>query len=318
MHDILEGAVRMNFALLMNYLTTNKILNAEKLNDALKSFKYGRIDKTNEVPSNLFTKDSAYLISATHQWMLMRLFPLLFGELLKNNEYFLHFVSLSEIFLSLMDETFNLDKIIMRIKIDNYLKKYLELYPDDKLKPKQHFLIHYPRAILNFGPPKFYWMMRFEAKHSYFKRTDQALHNHCNQLKSLAVRHQNLQVYHLISPCLFIDLDLGSPQRHKNVHNIDLIEILMNNKKFNLFNWVKKKALNIKLVNGDIILTKKQVLPRFSSIQSIIVSCEKLIFLVSDLKTIEYISYKASYKLEEVEVMQKLFHYCLKKSNNNQ
>ena len=151
MHDILEGAVRMNFALLMNYLTTNKILNAEKLNDALKSFKYGRIDKTNEVPSNLFTKDSTYLISATHQWMLMRLFPLLFGELLKNNEYFLHFVSLSEIFLSLMDETFNLDKInIMRIKIDNYLKKYLELYPDDKLKPKQHFLIHYPRAILNF------------------------------------------------------------------------------------------------------------------------------------------------------------------------
>ena len=95
----------------------------------------------------------------------MRLFPLLFGELLKNNEYFLHFVSLSEIFLSSMDETFNLDKInIMRIKIDNYLKKYIELYPDDKLKPKQHFLIHYPRAILNFGPPKFYWVMRFESQ----------------------------------------------------------------------------------------------------------------------------------------------------------
>ena len=51
------------------------------------------------------------------------------------------------------------------------------------------------------------------------------------------------------------------------------------------------------------------MIPRFSSIQSIIISCEKLIFLVSDLKTIEYISYKASYKLKEVEVMQKLFHY---------
>lgn len=81
--------------------------------------------------------------------MLMRLFPMLFGEKLKHNHHFLHYISSSEIFLSLMDDEFNLEKInILRLKIDIYLRRLIELYPEENIKPKQHFLIHYPRAIL--------------------------------------------------------------------------------------------------------------------------------------------------------------------------
>jgi hypothetical protein len=74
----------------------------------------------------------------------MRLFPMLFGEKLKHNHHFLHYISLSE-----MDDEFNLEKInILRLKIDIYLRRLIELYPEENIKPKQHFLIHYPRAIL--------------------------------------------------------------------------------------------------------------------------------------------------------------------------
>jgi hypothetical protein len=44
------------------------------------------------------------------------------------------------------------------------------LYPDKKLTPKHHFLIHYPTALTKCGPPSRYWCMRFEARHNLFKK----------------------------------------------------------------------------------------------------------------------------------------------------
>ena len=43
-------------------------------------------------------------------------------------------------------------------------------FPETTLKPKHHFMRHYPAQILKFGPLIRVWMMRFESKHSYFKR----------------------------------------------------------------------------------------------------------------------------------------------------
>lgn len=36
--------------------------------------------------------------------------------------------------------------------------------------PKHHFSLHFPDDILRFGPPRFYWCMRFEAKNQEHKR----------------------------------------------------------------------------------------------------------------------------------------------------
>ena len=41
---------------------------------------------------------------------------------------------------------------------------------DDLFKPKAHFYSHYPMDILNFGPTRQYWCMRFEAFNQFFKR----------------------------------------------------------------------------------------------------------------------------------------------------
>eukprot|EP00327_Prymnesium_parvum_P007073 CAMPEP_0182801520 /NCGR_PEP_ID=MMETSP0006_2-20121128/2999_1 /TAXON_ID=97485 /ORGANISM="Prymnesium parvum, Strain Texoma1" /LENGTH=261 /DNA_ID=CAMNT_0024926853 /DNA_START=803 /DNA_END=1588 /DNA_ORIENTATION=- len=38
-------------------------------------------------------------------------------------------------------------------------------------KPKNHFAVHIPTDILNFGPPRGYWCMRFEAKNQELKRS---------------------------------------------------------------------------------------------------------------------------------------------------
>ena len=138
MHDMLEGTVRVNIKLLMTYLSSMPKINKhrytlEQLNEDLASFPYGRIDKDNKPPTNLFTDKSSYKISATHQWMVMRVLPILIGEKLKNDSKFLHFVQLVEIVCLLHDDEFDEMKINnLTMKIDKYLQEFKINYPVEK------------------------------------------------------------------------------------------------------------------------------------------------------------------------------------------
>ena len=54
--------------------------------------------------------------------------------------------------------------------IDEYLELRHSLFPNIKLRPKHHFLKHYPSLTMQFSPLISVWAMQFESKHSYFKR----------------------------------------------------------------------------------------------------------------------------------------------------
>lgn len=71
-----------------------------------------------------------------------------------------------------------------------------ELFQNFIFKPKFHYLVHYPKLILEFGPLISFWSMRFEAKHLYFKRVSQSIKNNINLPYSLSKRHQQLQCYY--------------------------------------------------------------------------------------------------------------------------
>ena len=47
--------------------------------------------------------------------------------------------------------------------------KFLEVYGERMFKPKNHFASHFPSDILNHGPVRHYWCMRFEALNQMFK-----------------------------------------------------------------------------------------------------------------------------------------------------
>lgn len=79
--------------------------------------------------------------------------------------------------------------------IQEYLESRKSLFPDSPLKPKHHFLRHYPALILKFGPLIRLWTMRFESKHSYFKRCARHLKNFKNICLTLSERHQMFQAY---------------------------------------------------------------------------------------------------------------------------
>lgn len=80
-------------------------------------------------------------------------------------------------------------------KIAEHHKLLTETFPIFSIRPKHHFVDHYPHLIHCFGSLLELWSIRFEAKHSFFK---EVMHNtHKYGLLSLATKHQQIFAYFL-------------------------------------------------------------------------------------------------------------------------
>ena len=88
-------------------------------------------------------------------------------------------------------------------KISEHRKLLLIVFPGQKLKPKHHFLEHYAHLIRCFGPLVDFWTLRFEAKHSFFKKLVRDVNNFKNILLTLSLRHELMLAYYMDMPSLF-------------------------------------------------------------------------------------------------------------------
>lgn len=77
---------------------------------------------------------------------------------------------------------------ILQQEITNFLETFRRCYPQAKVKPKMHFLLHLPQQMVEFGPLRNHSTMRAEAKHQSFK--DNRWRNFINLPHSLLKRHQ--------------------------------------------------------------------------------------------------------------------------------
>lgn len=54
-------------------------------------------------------------------------------------------------------------------KISEHRHLFQKVFPDENLRPKHHYVEHYPQVIRTFGLLSDLWTMRFEGKHKFFK-----------------------------------------------------------------------------------------------------------------------------------------------------
>ena len=80
----------------------------------------------------------------------------------------------------------------LRVKIEKYLETRASLFPETPLRPKHHYLTHYPHHILQFGPLMRVWTLRFESRHSYFKKCAQHSQNFINICHTFAEHHHDV------------------------------------------------------------------------------------------------------------------------------
>lgn len=80
--------------------------------------------------------------------------------------------------------------LIMSDIIEEFHERYRNCFPEEDLKPKFHYTLHYPKLTQMFGPLVHLQTLRFEGKHNYFKELVFRTKNRKKLYKSLAERHQ--------------------------------------------------------------------------------------------------------------------------------
>ncbi|XP_071843985.1 uncharacterized protein [Apostichopus japonicus] len=197
-HDLFEGVVDYDLALFINYWVKEKqwftYLN---LNRKLEQFKFIGPDINNK-PAKINQNATRLGGQAVENWCLMKLFPILFGQEVcdPSDIVWKLFLLLREIVQYVCAPQITFNEIgYLRVLIEEYLDGRKSVFPCVNLRPKHHFLSHYPELIVKLGPLIRLWTLRFESKHSYFKRCSRNCHNFLNITHTLSERHQMLQAY---------------------------------------------------------------------------------------------------------------------------
>ena len=206
MHDLLEGVVPFELALTLRALIKEGIVSLEELNRILSSWNYGPLDKANQPVAISSNFNDTIKQNAGRMWCLIRLLPLMIGSKIPcENVHWQFLLGLKDIVEYAFASELAVGQVIhLQTKIQDHLSNFCELFPERRLKPKQHFLLHYAQNFHLFGPLRLCWCMRFEAKHSYFTRIMRVVNNYKNTCSTLAQRHQMYVAYLLASGSMFI------------------------------------------------------------------------------------------------------------------
>lgn len=176
MHDLLEGVIPYEMKLLLNHLINEKYFTISTLNYRLRCFDFG-YSELSDKPSQFDEKSiksagQKIRQSASKMWSLAIYLPLLIGDLVpegcKERDLFILLLKICSIAASweVRRETIPYLKIL----IEEHHTKFKTIYPDKSIIPKMHYMVHYPRQILSYGPLIYSWTMRHEAKLSVIKR----------------------------------------------------------------------------------------------------------------------------------------------------
>ena len=185
LHDSLEGLLSRGVKNIINHCMDLNLMSLTWLNSAIKDFDYGYSEKTVK-PSPLrddhLKEDGKLHQSASQLWCLATILPLILGDLVDvEDEKWEHFLTILEINRIVFSSEINKSQLpYLSSLISAYFEGHIKFYGD--LKPKDHFLSHYPDAWLQFGSIIDFTCFHGEANHQVLKRIMSLTGNYKNIL----------------------------------------------------------------------------------------------------------------------------------------
>lgn len=193
-HDLLEGIIPFDLRLIINYFTANKNITLDFLNLSLSSLRkkfklhlsFPKIEKKSlKVPGN-----------ANEIFHILILFPYVMLGKLTNFEdpvwkFYTAMIDMcSLIFAPVMSKG---QTTFLVHFINVYMQCRKQCFPTKNLRPKHHYISHYPELIRALGPLKYLWTLCFEQKHQEFKNRARLCKNFKNITLTLSKSHQQAQ-----------------------------------------------------------------------------------------------------------------------------
>lgn len=194
MHDLWEGVCKYVVCYVLNYfIYTKKKFSLSTFNNLKNQFDYGEIEIgniSNEI-SEPHIKNTNINMTSSQMKTLMHFLPLMIGSLIKEDDedysYWRLILELQEIIDYLLLSEFSSSKLkSLSLLITRFLKHYINLF--GPLKPKFHFLLHYPQCILEVGPLRNLMCFVYEQKNRQVKAYSNVMNQRINLSSSLSFK----------------------------------------------------------------------------------------------------------------------------------
>jgi len=309
MHVILEGIAPLEIKCMLKQLVLLGQLDLDAFNSDIIGFPYSPQD-TRDRPSpiaysTLASNDNKLKQSSGQMLVLLKILPFLL-DVIRGTAYLSFILELLEIVQILFSPVICLETIDkLKVLIEQHLKHFKDLFSENNITPKQHYLIHIPSQIKLLGPMVRHMCMRFESKHCFFKKWVSKV-NFKNVCKSLIKHNQMFECCQNVNnsdhPIFSSECVLGPVSEVKNMpyltgkvrdyfgvdqisHAVSVKWITLNGNKY-----IREKSLLVCMANAS-------SLPEFGLVRNIFVINSSLYcFECQMLSTVcfdrDYMSYK--------------------------
>lgn len=168
LHDVLEGTVPRELSLCLADLISQNYFTLDELNGEIQE------DKTN-YPQKIaatFLWNKNLCGNGHENWSLVRFLPLIIGHCVPEGYQTWELVLELKDLVELLSTPCFISDLLCNLQANILDHRQLPqtVFPEKKLIPKHHFVEYYPHLIQKFGPPTECWTIRFEEKHSFFKK----------------------------------------------------------------------------------------------------------------------------------------------------
>lgn len=194
-HDLFEGIVNYDLFLIFQRMIKDNWFQLNFLNAVIKKwFKKFKINDSLELKIKSSKKINC---KAAFCWNLIQVLPVVLLDTSKDkidSPLYKMCMVLKEMVDLITAQAISESQIAyLSVVISEYLHLRVSSFCSIRLRPKHHFITHYPYLIRQFGPLIRFWTMRFESKHSFFKNIIRHTRNFKNVEKTCTERHQYLQ-----------------------------------------------------------------------------------------------------------------------------
>ncbi|XP_051155173.1 uncharacterized protein LOC127277824 [Leptopilina boulardi] len=319
-HDLLLGVIPRTIQFFLQQVILNQI-SVEELNERLASFDFGysEVDKRPPPLKAVHLFQGANLkLSAVELWTLAHILPFVVQDLVEPDcRYYKNYTDLLQI--SCIVFGYEISQLMIDFLEDliaEYLSDFIELY-ETTLIPKQHFLIHYPRLIMFYGPLGIFMCLRPETNHQVFKRITQAMRNYKNLPLTLSVRYEQRQAFELLTP-LSKEIEFG-PQKLSINMDLPYSHLYEEGLLLCTTSWINFNG--VKYIPGKCLVAvgySDNSNPLFASLEYILRCNDGPAFICRTVKTIEHnvklmayeVSVQEEYKIYRLDDLKnhEVFH----------
>ncbi|KYM95062.1 hypothetical protein ALC62_14308 [Cyphomyrmex costatus] len=167
MHDLFEGVCHYDLCPILDYLINHMgFFSLETLNDRIQNFDYGDSGDKPTLITVDHIRNQKLKMSASEMMFFVRHFGLIIGDLVpEDDEVWRLYIVFTEI-LDIVTAPYVRQQLTEYLStlIAEHHEMYCSLF-GKTLKPKHHFMVHYPRIMNLVGPMIHIWSMRLEGKH---------------------------------------------------------------------------------------------------------------------------------------------------------